>query len=110
LGRRVRNGLDRIWNRLFFTAFDHYLRAGRSLPRLLQDLEKVNYRALERYSPPPTRCRVSLFQAAHRPSRGHDRALASVWSGVAGGGVDVHMVPGEGIDHFSVMREPHVRA
>jgi thioesterase domain-containing protein len=51
---------------------------------------------------------VTLFRPAGNP--GIDSFLVATWSQVAAGGVEVHQIASEGIDHFSVMKEPHVRA
>jgi thioesterase domain-containing protein len=74
----------------------------------LRDLTLVNMSALQRYTPPVTPCRVSLFRPAGDARV--DSLLVATWSQVATGGVQVHPIAGEGVDHFSVMKEPHVRA
>jgi amino acid adenylation domain-containing protein len=72
--------------------------------RRLYELFKINVGAMNSYSPQPYPGRVTLFAAQERPDGSpHDPTLG--WSGLAAG-VEVHVVPG---DHYSVVREPHVR-
>jgi thioesterase domain-containing protein len=65
-----------------------------------------NQRAMRNYVPQATRGgRVVLFKAEERQSSGEDATRG--WGQMAGGGVEVYTVAG---NHFSMLREPHVRA
>jgi thioesterase domain-containing protein/acyl carrier protein len=106
--RRARNAQVKVSERMWYAALDQCVRRGWPLPRWLQDVEKVNYRAIKRYVPPITPCRVTLFRAASQAQ--DDRSWqSSAWWRLAAGGVDLCPVVGEGIDHLSMLKEPHVR-
>jgi amino acid adenylation domain-containing protein len=57
------------------------------------------------YVPARYNGRISVFRA-HRQPRNRIRDLHLGWGKLAGGGVDVHFIPG---DHGNVLKEPHVQ-
>jgi thioesterase domain-containing protein len=63
-----------------------------------------NYRAAANYVPRRSEQRVVLFRAAET-RRAND--LTEEWKLWAGGGVDLHVVPG---DHYTILTRPHVSA
>ncbi len=76
------------------------------------DLERIlelyrlfenNLRAVRSHVPSTYPGRVTLLRSSKRPSAGD---LTLGWGLLAAGGVDVRTVPG---DHFTMLREPHVR-
>ncbi|MCP3958279.1 MAG: amino acid adenylation domain-containing protein [bacterium] len=74
------------------------------------DLFRNNVRAAHRYRGGRFDGRVTLFTAAERPpaeAREMAREMARAWGELAAGSVEQVTVPG---DHFSLVREPHVRA
>jgi thioesterase domain-containing protein len=105
--RRARNAMVKIQQRLWFAAHDHYVHTGRPLPRRLQDVEAVNYRAVASYVAPQSPCRMTLLMA-ERDER--DERLFQLWRGLALGGVEMHRIAVKGVDHLLVLKEPHVRA
>jgi len=72
--------------------------------RRLVEVLRANLRALRGYLPGIYPGRVTLFRAADATAPHHDSTLG--WGEIAAGGVEVHHVPG---DHYSMLREPHVR-
>ena len=64
-----------------------------------------NWHALGNYAPASSREHIHLFRTEAAPMDDLDETLG--WGGVARGGVEVHIVPG---DHHSMMRFPHVAA
>ena len=71
----------------------------RDLYRLFEN----GLRALKSYVPLVYPGRFTLLRSSQRRV---DRGPALGWSRLAGGGVEVHLVPG---DHFTMLREPYVR-
>jgi thioesterase domain-containing protein len=61
-------------------------------------------RALRTYVAPVSDLAPHVFRAQETHGQG---ALRPAWETVATGGVSEHVVPG---DHFTVLRQPHVRA
>jgi len=72
--------------------------------RCLLEVLRSNLRALRRYLPASYPGRVTLFRAALGTAPRPDATYG--WRSLATGGVEVHEVPG---DHYSIVREPHVR-
>ena len=69
-------------------------------------LVKAHHRASRRYRPRPYPGKVTYFRA--RDSRILARSDPRLgWDEVAGGGLDVHVVPG---DHHRALGPPHVEA
>jgi len=104
--RRWRNLGTIARHRLRSLSFDLHLRTRRPLPARLRDVEEINYLASSRYVARASPCRVTVFQAGDRNGT---HLPVSAWSPVAGGGVEVHRIESEGVDHLSLMAEPHVR-
>jgi amino acid adenylation domain-containing protein len=86
--------------------YDLFVRTGVRLPRALQDVKVVNRRASSKYVTPPSACKVTLFRAEREATESYYRL--GFWAQLAGGGVDVRPIEGEGITHFEIMKEPHV--
>ena len=75
-----------------------------SLMRAMRRVTEVNMQAALIYQPRRYPGRVTLFCGSERPTRSYeDRRLA--WSQVAGGGLEVRLVPG---NHVSILDHPQV--
>ncbi len=74
--------------------------------RHLFNIFKTNERAHRSYVPRAYPGRVTLFRAQEQLAKEPQRLLLG-WEKFAGGGVDVHVVPG---NHFNMAYRPHVRA
>ena len=72
--------------------------------RKLFDIFKINADTLRRYRPGAYQGRITLFCGDEEVG---DLEPLKGWEEFATEGVDVHIVPG---DHFSMIREPNVRA
>jgi thioesterase domain-containing protein len=79
-------------------------RSGKPLPDAINTNEMVLVSAWNRYQPSIYGGRLVLFKAADRaPEYGRDPGLG--WGQYAGGGMDIHVVPG---NHLSIMHLPDV--
>jgi thioesterase domain-containing protein len=79
-------------------------RSGKPLPDAINTKEMVLVSAWNRYQPSIYGGHLVLLKAADRaPEYGRDRSLG--WSQYAGGGMDIHVVPG---NHLSIMHLPDV--
>ena len=76
-----------------------------SLARRLFEVFKANVTAVGNYSPGMARCRIALIKASERISD-LPQELAMGWDGLTENGVEILEVPG---NHFTMIREPHVR-
>jgi thioesterase domain-containing protein len=73
--------------------------------RRLYDIFKGNVRAMLNYGPRAVRCGVTLLTASEGiSSSGHDHVRG--WDDFAAA-IEVYPLPG---NHFTMMREPHVKA
>ncbi|PYS94472.1 MAG: hypothetical protein DMF50_12430, partial [Acidobacteria bacterium] len=72
--------------------------------RRLLEVLAANLKALRSYLPGPYAGRVTLFRAVESTTLHRDTTLG--WRALASRGVEVHEIPG---DHYSMVREPHLR-
>ncbi len=94
-------------------AYFYYRLAGRDLPVGLRyyQVQKAHWRALMRYKLQAYPGKITLMRAADRGYLGmellgtHEDAVLG-WGDLAGGGLEIHDVPGE---HGNVLKEPHVQ-
>jgi thioesterase domain-containing protein len=107
LPRRLRGVATGVRRRLWFAAHDHLLRTGRPLPRRLQDVGRVNYRAMTSYVARACPCPLTLLSAEAASA---ESTLVPRWRPAAAGGIELHHLAGEGLEHLDVMHEPHVGA
>ena len=77
----------------------------RPIPRFLQRTDDINWFAAVNYVPQPYPGKVTLFPAA--ASENDPGATDEFWAGLAGGGVELHYIPG---GHLDVLAEPNVIA
>ena len=73
---------------------------------LPQTLQKVNHQAFRRYAPRVYPGQITYFWALGSHARHFSYGRQWVWNQLAGGGLEIHSVPG---DAASMMREPHVQ-
>jgi aspartate racemase len=101
LGERVRR---HVW---WFVSKRLFLDRGRALPGLLHDMLAVNSVAAALYSTPKYGGRVTVFRA-QRDDVEYQTDGRLRWADYAGGGVDVRDVASEGVEHLTLLTEPHV--
>jgi amino acid adenylation domain-containing protein len=80
-----------------------YKNLGRALPRALRDVQEFNWLAAHTYVPHSYDGKVTLFWASRDVRASFD--LVTGWRVLAGGGMDVHEIPGS---HLDMIKEPHV--
>jgi thioesterase domain-containing protein/acyl carrier protein len=96
---------ERTQSRLNRILYGVLIRSGTRLPPFLRNLKEISYQAAVNYHPRLYPGKVTLFRARERmPGSTSDFFLG--WDRVAGGGMEVHEIPG---DHVSLMKEPGVR-
>ena len=88
-----------IWRRLYSS----YEKVGRPLPRALRDIKEFNSLAVRAYVPQVYDGHVTLFWASADLRSSLD--LVEGWRALAGGGIEVHEIPGS---HLDIVKEPHV--
>jgi len=69
---------------------------------ILENISRINQKARKKYAPQPYPGRLTLFRNGEAASVPEHQSL---WSKLAGGGLDIHVVPGE---HKTILLEPHV--
>ncbi len=87
-----------------------YRLVGRALPASLHyfQVEEAHKQALEHYSVQPYPGKITLIRAADEPETvGTQRDSGLGWESFAGGGLEIHDVPG---GHISMFEEPNVGA
>lgn len=80
-----------------------YKSLGRALPGVLRDVQEFNWLAAHTYVPHLYDGKVTLFWASRDVRASFD--LVTGWRVLAGGGMDVHEIPGS---HLDMIKEPHV--
>jgi non-ribosomal peptide synthetase component F/thioesterase domain-containing protein/acyl carrier protein len=90
---------SQLWRRLHSS----FQNLGRPLPRALQDIKELNSLAVRQYVPQVYEGRVTLFWASQDLRASVD--FVEGWRELAGGGIDVHEIPGT---HLDIVKEPHV--
>jgi thioesterase domain-containing protein len=90
---------SQLWRRVY----QMYQSAGRSLPQTLRDVKEFNSLAVRNYVPKVYEGSVTLFWASEDLRTSRD--LVEGWRALAGGGMEVHEIPGT---HLDIIKEPHV--
>jgi thioesterase domain-containing protein/acyl carrier protein len=90
---------SQLWRRLH-SSFENL---GRPLPRALQDIKELNSLAVRQYVPQVYGGHVTLFWASTDLRASVD--FVEGWRSLAGGGIDVHEIPGT---HLDIVKDPHV--
>jgi len=75
--------------------------------RRIGKVAKGCFEAITSYAPGPFEGRITLFRALALLAPSVDRRLRYAWEELCQGNIDVHELP---CDHWSVLREPHVRS
>jgi amino acid adenylation domain-containing protein len=91
---------SQIWRRVFGA----YQRLGRPLPQTFRDVKEFNSLAVREYAPQVYDGKVTLFWASADLRTSID--LVEGWRALAGGGIEVHEIPGS---HLDIIKEPHVQ-
>jgi thioesterase domain-containing protein len=90
---------SQLWRRIYGS----FARLGRPLPRALQDIQELNSLAVRTYEPQVYEGHITLFWASTDLRTSID--MVGGWESLAGGGIDVHEIPGS---HLDIIKEPHV--
>ncbi len=90
---------SQLWRRVYQT----YQSLGRPLPKTLRDVKEFNSLAVRNYVPKVYDGSVTLFWASEDLRTSKD--LVEGWRALAGGGMEVHEIPGT---HLDIVKEPHV--
>ena len=90
---------SQVWRRVY----QSYENFGRPLPRMLKDIKEFNSLAVRDYTPQVYDGQVTLFWASADLRTSID--LVEGWRALAGGGIEVHEIPGS---HLDIVKEPHV--
>jgi thioesterase domain-containing protein len=90
---------SQVWRRIY----QSYENFGRPLPRMLKDVKEFNSLAVRAYEPKVYDGKVTLFWASEDLRSSID--LVEGWRVLAGGGIEVHEIPGS---HLDIIKEPHV--
>ncbi|HEV7799008.1 MAG TPA: amino acid adenylation domain-containing protein, partial [Pyrinomonadaceae bacterium] len=97
---------SQVWRRLY-NAYEKFGRSyetlGRPLPRAFRDIKEFNSLAVRAYRPQVYDGPVTLFWASTDLRTSID--LVEGWRALAGGGIDIHEIPGS---HLDIIKEPHV--
>jgi thioesterase domain-containing protein len=91
---------SQVWRRVFHL----HENLGRPLPRMLKDIKEFNSVAVRAYTPRVYNGKVTLFWASADLRTSID--LVEGWRALAGGGIEVHEIPGS---HLDIIKEPHVQ-
>jgi amino acid adenylation domain-containing protein len=91
---------SQVWRQ----AYSSFANIGRPLPRALQDIRELNSLAVRNYVPQVYNGHVTLFWASQDLRSTVD--FVEGWRALAGGGIDVHEIPGS---HLDIVKEPHVQ-
>lgn len=110
---RFRRKLEYLWNKLRYvpaktkgqvwaSVFKLYGEGARPIPRLLRNIEQINFSAARNYLPQVYPGKVTLFLASADMTAAYD--LREGWEALAQG-VEVHEIEG---DHINIIKEPFV--
>jgi thioesterase domain-containing protein len=91
---------SQVWRRVYRA----YQNLNRPLPRTFRDVKEFNSLAVREYTPQVYDGRVTLFWASADLRTSID--LVEGWRALAGGGIEVHQIPGS---HLDIIKEPHVQ-
>lgn len=84
--------------------YKRYEKFGKALPRTFRDIQEFNSLAVRNYTPQVYDGQVTLFWASADLRTSID--LVAGWRALAGGGMEVHEIPGS---HLDIVKEPHVQ-
>ncbi len=104
LARKARFAPTKMKSQLWRRIYQSYENVGRPLPRMLKDIKEFNSLAIRDYAPKVYDGKVTLFWASADLRTSID--LVDGWRALAGGGIEVHEIPGS---HLDIVKEPHVQ-
>jgi thioesterase domain-containing protein len=93
----------KIKGRVWGSIFKLYGNVAGPLPRLLRNIEQINFAAAGNYVPQVYPGKVTLFLASADLTASYD--LQEGWETLAGEGLEVHEIEG---DHINIIKEPFV--
>jgi aspartate racemase len=103
--KKARTLQRKFKNRLWQMTFKFYQVIEHPLPHALQNVKEANFLAAQSYAPKLYAGRVTVFSSSEKGMvEYYDPQV--IWGPLAGGGVQVHTIPG---DHVTMIEEPHVR-
>ena len=91
---------SQVWRRVYSS----YEKLDRPLPHTFRDVKEFNSLAVREYAPQIYDGCVTLFWASGDLRTSID--LVAGWRALAGGGIEVHEIPGS---HLDIVKEPHVQ-
>jgi aspartate racemase len=91
-------------HKIYRRAYKLYRRLGRPLPRVLKNVEELNFAAVKDYVPRVYPGRATIFLASDDLTAAYD--VEEGWQDLVGGGLEKIRVPG---NHLDIIKEPHVR-
>jgi amino acid adenylation domain-containing protein len=92
--------------RVNLTASMGFTRAGMRIPPRFVDVRAANMRASARYVTPDSDVSIVLFRASTGSAEA-DENRRRRWAEVAHGGVEMHIMAGEALDHYEVIKAEH---
>lgn len=91
-------------HKIYRRGYKLYERFGRPLPRVLRNIEELNFAAVKDYVPHVYSGRATLFLAADDLTAAYD--VEEGWHDLLGGGLEKVEISG---NHLDIVKEPHVR-
>ena len=91
-------------HKVYRRAYKIYERIGRPLPRVLRNIEELNFAAVKDYVPRVYPAQATLFLASDDLTAAYD--VEEGWQGLVAGGLEKVRVSGS---HLDIVKEPHVR-
>jgi amino acid adenylation domain-containing protein len=91
-------------HKVYRRAYKIYRHIGRPLPRVLKNIEEINFAAVKDYVPQVYPGRATLFLASDDLTAAYDVEVG--WQGLAAGGLEKVRISG---NHLDIVKEPHVR-
>ncbi len=105
--RNVGDRLTRAYWWKFVKA--RYLDKGKPLPKILHDVEAVNWRIGTDYVVPEFHGRVALLRKSNGAESFHERFRREKWEGLVGETFKVYDIDSPAVSHTTLLKEPHVR-
>ncbi|HEY2953461.1 MAG TPA: amino acid adenylation domain-containing protein, partial [Verrucomicrobiae bacterium] len=103
--KKARTLQRKFKNRMWQMTYKFYQVIEHPLPHALQNVKEANFLAAQSYAPKLYPGQVTVFSSSEKGmAEYYDPQV--IWGPLAGGGVQVHTIPG---DHVTMIEEPHVR-
>ena len=94
----------KVKHKIYRRAYKFYRRLGRPLPRVLKNIEELNFAAVKDYVPRVYPGHATIFLATDDLTAAYD--VEEGWQDLVSGGLQKIRVPG---NHLDIVKEPHVR-